>query len=276
MTSIKVTCNQQNKIASDNYEQYISDSVKDDESIDTNTKRNIHMFSFRNPEGCPLYEQIIEGKKTVEGRKNSPIYQTIKVGDILLLSDRSKGILECAVTYVNLYADVNEYLAAEGLGAVFGDPISCRAISNIQDGANIYREFVPDKQIVYLKEKYGQGFMGIGIKFLHEYKRYFITLDEIWLSSIRDGSKTINARLNSSWVTNLKPYDMIEYTKNNTNKLNVLDVLVIDVKHYKNFNDLFDTIGADKIFPDKNNLNIEEEQKGLKLGVVAIFIKILN
>lgn len=143
-------------------------------------KSNVHVLSFRDPNGCPLYEQIIEKKKTVEGRKNSLINQKIKVGDILLLSDLSKGILECKVTYVNLYADVEEYLISESIDIVFGNPNSnSNSISNyvkysIQEGCNIYHDFVDEKQIIDLKNKFGYGFIGIGIDFLHEYKYDFV------------------------------------------------------------------------------------------------------
>src|SRR5436189_225053 len=86
--------------------------------------------------------------------------------------------------------DTYEYLAAEGIGAVFGDPVKCRNISNIEDGVKLYHEFVNEEDIKSLKDTYGHGFLGIGIKFIHEYKRYFEFLNEPWFSAIRDGLKT--------------------------------------------------------------------------------------
>lgn len=280
---------------SDDYEDYVSDSVKDDD------KSNVHLISFKQPEGCPLYEQIMEGNKTVEGRKNSPLYQKIQVGDTLLLSDRSRGILELKVTYIHLYDDVSEYIAGEGIDAVFGNPTKCRNITNVQDGLKIYDEFVNKQQIIDLMKRFGQGFMGIGIKFLHEYKRYFENVNEPWFSAIRDGLKIAEGRLDKSWVKTLKPYDMIEFTRvppknekndtndtnniNNTNKVRPkIEVIVTDVKRYKSFTDLFDDVGLDKVLPGKTSYDegvavyrqwysVEKEKE---LGVVGIFIKVIK
>ncbi len=38
-----------------------------------------HIMSFINDKKCPLLDYIKSGVKTVEGRKNSPQYQQIKV-----------------------------------------------------------------------------------------------------------------------------------------------------------------------------------------------------
>jgi len=272
----------------DRFEEYISDSVKDDENDNIHETNNIHLLSFKDPEGCPLYEQIVEGKKTVEGRKNSPTYQKINVGDMLLLSDRSKGILECEVTYVNLYADVEEYLAKEGLETALGNTVKCRNVSNIQDASNIYYEFVKEKEIINLKKTFGHGFLGIGIKFLHEYKKYFETLSDPWFDFIRDGKKTVEARLDKSWVKNLNPYDMIEFTRvssmsNNTKNIAKIHIIVTKVVRYKSFTDLFDDVGLDNVLPGKKNydegisvyLQWYTKNKEKELGVVGIFFKII-
>lgn len=280
----------------DKYEEFVSDSIKDSISNSDNSSNdsgqeqaNVHLLSFRDPDGCPLYEQIIELTKTVEGRKNSPIYQQIKVGDTLLLSDRSKGILECLVTYVNLYADVEEYLAKEGLDKAFGNTVKCRAISNIQDGAKLYHEFVDEEQITDLKKKFGHGFIGIGIKFLHEYKRYFETLNEPWFTAISNKLKIVEGRLDKSWVKNLNPYDMIEFTRVCTreaseNNINKVTVIVTDIKRYKNFTDLFDDVGLDKVLPGiktyDDGVNIYRQwyskEKEKELGVVGIFLSVIK
>jgi len=269
----------------DVYEDYVSDSVKDDDEF------NVHLISFKQPEGCPLYEQIMEGNKTVEGRKNSPLYQKIQVGDTMLLSNRSRGILECKVTYIHLYDDVSEYIAGEGIDAVFGNPTKCRNITNVQEGLKIYDEFVNEQQIIDLKKRFGQGFMGIGIKFLHEYKRYFKTLNEPWFSAIRDGLKIAEGRLDEdeSWVKTLKPYDMIEFTRvppeNDTNKVrSKIEVIVTDIKRYKSFTDLFDDVGLDKVLPGKTTYEDGvavyrqwySAEKEKKFGVVGIFSKVIK
>lgn len=289
----------------DKYEQYVVNSVIDSnsesntesdiehksnvEEINDNTQKT-HLLSFHDPNGCPLYEQILNRKKTVEGRKNSPFYQKIKVNDTILLSDRSKGILECLVTYVKLYSDVSEYIAAEGIATVLGDPLKCRNISNISEGAELYREFVSDDHVQDLKEKYGHGFLGIGIKFVHEYKKYSITLNEPWFSAIRDGTKIAEGRPNSSWVSSLKKFDMIEFKrvspKNEVRPIvpQKIEVLVSDIKHYKKFIDLFDDVGLDKVLPGKKTYEDGlavyrqwySEEKEARLGVVGIFVKVIK
>lgn len=271
----------------DKYEKYVSDSVKDEE---IHSKKKVHLLNFKDPEGCSLYEQIKNGNKTVEGRKNSSIYQKIKVGDMLLLSDRSKGILECEVTYVNLYADVSEYLAGQGLNNAFGDVVNCRGISNIRDGIDIYHEFVDASQIADLKKRFGNGFLGIGIKFIHEYKRYFETLNEPWFSLIRDGKKIVEGRLDKGWVKSLKPFDMIEFKRVtpkeelNPDIVPKIDVIVTDIKRYRKFIDLFDDVELENVLPGIKTYNDGvtiyrqwySEEKEKELGVVGIFVKVIK
>lgn len=173
----------------------------------------VHLLHFKDPENCPLYDQIKLGRKMVEGRKNSKKYQTIKKGDILLLSDRKKGILECKVLYVKKYKDVKDYLENETIEKAFGDLSECRNIATIDDGIKVYEKFVHRKEIDKLREKYNYGFLGITIEFVHEYKRHYEDLQEPWFSHMKSGNKTVEGRLNKSWVATLNPLDMIEFTR---------------------------------------------------------------
>ena len=122
---------------------------------------NIHQMSFKDPPNCPLYSCIRNSLKTVEGRKNSPSYQSIKPGDIIVLQDK-KGDLVCNVTYVNKYHTVEEYLKDETLEKA----LPC--VTTIDDGIKIYEQFVRKKDIEDLNEKHGYGFLGIGIQFIEE------------------------------------------------------------------------------------------------------------
>lgn len=269
----------------DRYEDSISTTVSDDENT-IKGDENIHLIHFKNPDGCELYNAIKSGKKTVEGYKNDPVYQKIKVGDTLLLSDRTKGILECVVTYLHEYADLADYLAGEGLETVLGKLAKCRNIQTITEGVALYREFVDDTQILDLKEKYGNGFLGIGINFVHEYKKYFETLQEPWFSAIRDGKKIAEGRLDKTWVKSLNIMDMIEFTRevSGVHSVQKIEVLVTDVKRYKTFTDFFDDVGLDRVLPGKKTY--EEglavyrkwypEKKEKEMGVVGIFIKVIK
>lgn len=125
---------------------------------------SVHRFSLRDPPNCPLYDLIKNRIKTVEGRKNSPAYQKIKVGDILILEDVS-GDLECAVTYIHPYHTVREYLESEGLD------ITMPCVQSIDTAVDIYGSFVSAAEIDELDKKYGYGFLGIGIRLITEHPK---------------------------------------------------------------------------------------------------------
>ena len=73
-----------------------------------------HELSFINPDQSKLTYDIIAGRKTVEGRKDTPQYQKIHQGDILVLNEKDVKIT-CDVTYVNKYDSVSEYIKSEGI-----------------------------------------------------------------------------------------------------------------------------------------------------------------
>lgn len=258
----------------------------------TNEHPNVHLFSFSDPLDCPLYEQIKLGKKEVEGRKNSDKYQKVKVGDDMLLSDKKKGILHCKVTYINRYSDVEEYINGEGLEKVFGDPLKCRSTTNPKEGLKIYEEFVPTDEIVELKKKFGHGFLGVGIEFIHEYRRFFDTLNEPWFSAISDGRKKIEGRINKKWIAELHELDMIRFERvappgevvNSDETPRNVTVIVRKLKKYKSFTELFDENGLENVLPGKTTYeegisvyrkwySAEEEKEK---GVIGIFIDVIS
>lgn len=115
------------------------------------------------------------------------------------------------------------------------------------------------------------------------------TLNEPWFSTIRDGSKIAEGRLNKSWVKTLEKFDIIEFTRvpieGEENPLpQVIEVIVIDLKYYQKFTDLFDDVGLDQVLPGKNTY--EEglavyrkwysEEKEKELGVVGIFVEVIK
>lgn len=206
------------------YENLMVDLVKN--RIDHSLK--VYLFDTKSS----LYEEVKNGKKLIE-KKNSEIM----VGDIILLHDKSQGILECEVTIVN---DT-----------------------------------------------------GIGICFIHEYRRHIQILYEPWFSLVRDGTKAVDGRLNreNSWVTVLKRYDIIEFNKgtpgglckDKNNVIPKIEVLVLDVKKYKRFTDIFDDVGIEKVLPGYKTYDqgvavyrqwYSEEHEN-KFGVVGIFMKVI-
>jgi ASC-1-like (ASCH) protein len=279
-------------IVTDSYEMIVTESIKDSESTDQKShqpEHAVHLLSFRELRDCPLYDQIIDGKKKVEGRENSKKYQNIRPHDIVLFSDKKRGILECQVTDINLYADVAEFLTDQGIDKVFGNTTKCRNVSSIDEGVKILQESVTQKQILELKKATGSGYMGIGIKFIHEYKKYYEDLNEPWFSFVRSGKKIAEGRLNKTWVKSLNPYDMIEFTKvpekrDAIEKQEKIEVLVTCIKPYNKFIDLFDDVGLDKVLPGKKTYDQGvavyrqwySEDKEKELGVKGIFLKVIK
>lgn len=278
----------------DSYEKALSDTLSnmsDDNSNSDSTgeSKKVHVLPFKDLPNCQLYNQILLGNKTVEGRKYSKTYQKIKQSDTVLLSYRKRGILECDVTYVNLYGDIIEYLTVEGINKVFGDKTKCN-VTNVDDGLKIYEQFVRNEDVRKIKSTYGYGFMGIGIKFKHEYKRISSTLQAKWFDLIVNGKKTVEARLNKGWISKLNPYDTIRFKRiadnadtGNTTKRNLI-ILVTKIKQYKSFYDMFDDNGLEVVLP-----GIDNYEDGLKvyrkwyseadektIGVIGIFFTILD
>ena len=125
-----------------------------------NLNENTHHFSFRDPHGYPLMQQIIDGTKTVEGRKNSEIYQKVKVGDTIILKDNNRGAeIACLIKAIRKYPDIKTYLENEIKNAL-------PSASTINEGLDVYHTFIKDEEIQNLKDKYGYGFIAFEISFI--------------------------------------------------------------------------------------------------------------
>lgn len=255
----------------------------------------VHLLFSRDLDEAPVYKQIEKHKKTVEGRKNSEVYQRIMVGDSILLSDE-KGILHCKVTYINRYHNVREYLAAEGIGSALGE---LKPEMTIERCIDLYHTYVPESEIQSLNKIYGYGFLGIGIEFIKQYKIYNEDLNERWFVAITNGSKIVEGRLKKSWVAKLNQFDMIVFKKKDPNKIKFdekkdidiethrslsICVIVTDIKTYSSFIDLFTEVGLNKVLPgvESNEKGVEiyrqwySEDQEKKLGVVGIFVNVLT
>lgn len=118
-----------------------------------------HHLDFFDPPDCPLFQAIVDGIKVVEGRKNSPQYQSIKPGDQLFIHD-AKGTIRARVTEVRAYRDVAQYLKCETLRRA----LPC--VKTYEQAKKIYHQnYVQPQKVKKLAEKYnGRGFLGIGIE----------------------------------------------------------------------------------------------------------------
>lgn len=118
-----------------------------------------HMLFFKNLHNINLFKMIMDGRKTVEGRKNSLNYQQIGIGDLMMLRYKDM-ILTCLVVNIRKYDNVLNYLEAE-----LKDALPC--ISDMKTGLRIYNTFVNDIEIYELNKKFGKGFIAFEIMFLY-------------------------------------------------------------------------------------------------------------
>lgn len=99
----------------------------------------------------PWFSYIQKGIKPVEGRKNTPKYQKIRVGDIIDFSNEKENFL-AIVTDIRVYASLENYLN----DVMFQKALP--GISSFEEAINIYHQWSTPKEI----QKY--GFLGIFIK----------------------------------------------------------------------------------------------------------------
>ena len=105
----------------------------------------------------PYFHLIKEGKKTIEGRKNSIKYHYLKVGDEILFNYNDETCLTI-ITKINKYTNIREYLKMEKLED------SMPNIKTIKEGLKIFNNIYSNDIIDNLNTKYGYGFLSIHIK----------------------------------------------------------------------------------------------------------------
>ena len=105
----------------------------------------------------PWYRHILEGRKDVEGRKNSETWRDIEPGDILCLT-ASKFSMSCfyvKVTGITLYAPpgaLRKYLEGETLARALP------GVSSIEEGMKVYLAWSTMEEIEAV------GMMGIQLE----------------------------------------------------------------------------------------------------------------
>lgn len=240
-----------------------------------NYKQMEHKISFYDPQGCPLTEYIIRGIKTVEGRKNSPQYHNIKKGDTLIINDPNIEI-KCIVTYVNKYDDVRDYLQKETIEKA----LPC--VKSIDEGIEFYNKFTKPEERKRLKDKYGFGFLGIGIKLVNYFKK--ISLSEPWFTFIKDGLKTVEGRLNKGKFKKLKVGEAVEWFVRNTDQK--IKTKIKNIKRYVTFKEMLEKEGLDAVLPNKQIMSIDDgvniyrkyysEDDEKKYGILAIGVQVID
>lgn len=126
-----------------------------------------------------------------------------------------------------------------------------------------------------------------------EQKKLSQPLNEPWFGHIRDGAKVVEGRLNKSWVRDLKPGVLIEFTKVNPDPddstKQTITVEVTDVLHELDgkkltFEKLFDHAGLENVLPGIETYNDGlavyrqwySADKEKECGVIGIYVKMLS
>lgn len=107
--------------------------------------------------------QIMTHRKSVEGRKNSELYQKIEVGDMIILKSNNDSAV-CIIEAIRKYPDIKTFLEHEIEKALPG-------VSNVNIGLDVYHTFISDDEIKRLNEKYGAGFIAFEIFYLYPKKK---------------------------------------------------------------------------------------------------------
>ena len=102
-------------------------------------------------------------------------------------------------------------------------------------------------------------------------------LDEIYYNRIKNGSKTIEMRLNDEKRRLLQVGDILEF-ENRANG-EILKTIITNLYHYSSFKEIFDnfdikTLGVDEDFTYKNMEKFYSKEEQEKYGVLAIEIKV--
>lgn len=103
----------------------------------------------------PWFSFIREGVKPVEGRKNSPKFQKIKIGDFIDFSNGKENFLTL-VTEIRVYSSLEEYLEDVTL------PKALPNVASLSEAIKIYHQWSTPKEI----KTY--GFLGIFIKLISD------------------------------------------------------------------------------------------------------------
>lgn len=121
-----------------------------------NGRGHTHNLSFFEPVGYKFSEHIINGVKTVEGRKAKIPYIKIKPGDNIkfnIIEGKNKGKwICCGVTKINKYENIYDYLITESVDSTVPDA------NDINEAVNVYKK--------HYNVTVNEPFLGIHIKFI--------------------------------------------------------------------------------------------------------------
>jgi len=100
----------------------------------------------------PWFSFIKSGTKPVEGRKNSPKYRNIKIGDVI------EFVSDTGATFKTLVYEVREYRSLENYLNDVSIEKALPGVSSLQEALNIYHQWSTPEEV----KRY--GFLGIFVK----------------------------------------------------------------------------------------------------------------
>lgn len=168
----------------------------DDASADVvdMTGKTVHEMGFIDPKNCKLSYDIIEGKKTVEGRKKSDETSKLKAGDILVLHEKDVDIT-CKINFIHEHKNLTDYIKEEGVSAV------TPCVKTAKESEDIYK--------TKFKVKEDEPIIGIGITPIKvEWKA---NVRKEHFDNIKKGSKTAEGRVNIGKWAVMKPGHFIKF-----------------------------------------------------------------
>ena len=102
------------------------------------------------------FRPLVSGKKPIEGRKKTPTWEKITVGqEIDLTCKETVEIRPFVVTHINEYENLEEYLQKEGLQRCLP------GVNSFEEGIEIYQAWSSPEELIKYK------FLAIGLRIKH-------------------------------------------------------------------------------------------------------------
>lgn len=185
-------------------------------------------ISFFNPINYNLTYDIIEGRKTVEGRVLKNAMAGLKVGDSLILKDKDVNIT-CEITRIVIYDDVREYVEREGYSTTIP------GTKSVDDAVDVY--------IKYFRVPLHTKFLGIGINPIKV--EWQATLKQPHFDDIKKGKKTSEGRLNVGKWKHMHEGHWITFVNNNDK----VTAKITKINNYPDFRKMLETEGVERVLP---------------------------
>lgn len=190
-------------------------------------------LGFADPKNCKMSHDIINGKKTVEGRKKTDELAGIKAGNSLSLRNKDV-IITCEVTDVREHDGLAKFLKEETVAA------TTPCVKTAKEAEEIY------------KTKFGikgdETMLAIELK--PKKVEWRVNVPKEQFAAIKSGKKTVEARINGGKWLEMKPGQSIIFkSKDKTSGVEVVTKEIKKMNKYKDFKELLDKEGVAIVNP---------------------------